>query len=388
MLLSRHAAWRAAAALALLLTHANALADDVADARGHFADGVRRFGDGDFEGARRLFLQAEHEHHAPVILYNLARAEERLGHPQAAVDAYERYLAEAGAKAEFAEPAAIAVADLRARSGRVRIESKPQGGRAFVDGNPLEEPTPTSVLLPAGLHHVVVEGETWRASSDFEATGGHDLTVRVERPETAALPIVAPPPLVLPPPKAPALPRNEGPEGFVYGASFVVAPFVFFGAVSPTKFTHPAGSGGSSLTTDNSTWQWGFEAAISAEAGYAFAPRAEILLRGFAGLGSTCKNVLASHIVAGGPAISYRLTDSIWIGASAIGGNGATCRGQSEFANYNTGLVLSPSVDLAIAVVTNSYGQWIITASVANFFADAKNNILLYVPLGFGVRFF
>lgn len=171
MLCSRHAAWRAAAALALLLTHADALADDVADARGHFADGVRRFGDGDFEGARRLFLQAEHEHHAPVILYNLARAEERLGHPQAAVDAYERYLAEAGARAEFAEPAAIAVADLRARSGRVRIESKPQGARAFVDGNPLEEPTPTSVLLPAGLHHVVVEGETWRASSDSEATG-------------------------------------------------------------------------------------------------------------------------------------------------------------------------------------------------------------------------
>jgi hypothetical protein len=386
MLCSRHAAWRAAAALALLLTHADALADDVADARGHFADGVRRFGDGDFEGARRLFLQAEHEHHAPVILYNLARAEERLGHPQAAVDAYERYLAEAGARAEFAEPAAIAVADLRARSGRVRIESKPQGARAFVDGNPLQEPTPTSVLLPAGLHHVVVEGETWRASSDFEATGGHDLTVTVERPESASPPLIATPPLVLPPPKPPLAPR-QGPDGFVYGASFVVAPFVFFGAVSPTTNPH-FDAMGNPHQTSNGDWQWGFEAAISAEAGYAFAPRAEILLRGFAGLGSTCKNVLASHIVAGGPAISYRLTDSVWIGASAIGGNGATCRGQSEFANYSTGLVLSPSVDLAIAVVTNAYGQWVITASVANFFADAKNNILLYVPLGFGVRFF
>jgi hypothetical protein len=349
----------------------------VADARGHFADGVRRFGDGDFEGARRLFLQAEHEHHAPVIIYNLARAEERLAHAQAAVDAYERYLAEAGGKAEFAEAAAIAVAELRARSSRVRIESRPPGGRAFVDGSPLEEPTPTTILLPAGLHHVVVEGDAWRASSDFEASSGKELTVTVDRPESATPPVVlktTPPIAPPPPPLLPAAPT--GPDGFVFGASFVVAPFVFFGATKP-----PQGD-------NNTKTQWGFEAAMTAELGYAFAPRAEIVIRGFAGLGSTCSNALESHIIAGGPAINYRLTNAIWIGASIMGGAAATCREQSAPANYDTGLVLSPSLDLAIAVATQPYGQWVITASVANFFADAKNNILLYAPLGFGVRFF
>src|SRR6202020_1061753 len=138
--------------------------------------------------------------------------------------------------------------------------------------------------------------------------------VTVERPESASPPLIATPPLVLPPPKPPLAPR-QGPDGFVYGASFVVAPFVFFGAVSPTTNPH-FDAMGNPRQTSNGDWRWGFEAAISAEAGYAFAPRAEILLRGFAGLGSTCKNVLASHIVAGGPAISYRLTDSVWIGAS------------------------------------------------------------------------
>jgi hypothetical protein len=361
-----------------------AFADDLADARGHFADGVRRFGDGDFEGARRLFLQAEREHHAPVIIYNLARAEERLGHAQAAVDAYEHYLAEAGPKAEYAEAAAIAVADLRARSSRVRIESKPAGARVFVDGSPLVDPTPTTILLPAGLHHVVVEGDTWRASSDLEAEAGKDEKVTLEGPNTPPPPPVEPP--HPPPPRDQPIepPKHPGPSGFVFGGTFDVAPFVFFKAVKPTSFMESNGN-----TYSNAGTEWGFYATIGAEAGYAFAPRAEILIRGFWGIGSSCGQLLDSHILVGGPAVSYRLSHAVWIGASMLGGNGATCRGgQSSVANYNTGLVLSPGLDLAIAVVTNAKAQWIITASVLNFFADAKNNIMLYAPIGFGVRFF
>jgi hypothetical protein len=374
-----------------LLTRA-ALADDIADARGHFADGVRRFGDGDFEGARRLFLQAEHEHHAPVILYNLARAEERLGHAQAAVDAYERYLAEAGPKADYAEAAAIAVADLRARSSRVRIESKPEGARVYVDGNPLVDPTPTVILLPAGLHHVVVEGDTWRASSDLEAEAGKDAKVTLVGPDTPPPPPPVEPPHPPPPHDQPVEPpKHPGPSGFVFGATFDVAPFVFFKAALPSNVSVPTtNSSGTPTTRDitNANTEWGFFAMIGAEAGYAFAPRAEILIRAFGGIGSTCSQAFDSHLFVGGPAVSYRLTNAVWIGASMLGGAAATCRSQSSFANYNTGLVLSPGLDLAIAVVTNAKAQWIITASVNNFFADAKNNIMLYAPLGFGVRFF
>jgi hypothetical protein len=360
-----------------------ALADNFADARGHFLEGVRHFADGDFEGARRLFLQADQEHHAPTISYNLARAEERLGHVQAAVDAYERYLGEAGGAAEFAEPAAIAVADLRAHSGRLRIETKPPGARAFVDGSPLFEATPTATLVPVGLHHVVVEGDTWRAATDVQATAGVSQTVQLDRPEAPAASTPPPstssstPPPPVGPPKTREAERPD-PSGLVYGGSFVLAPFVFFGSGSPS------GTGG----TRNGTTQWGFEAAMSAEFGYAFTPRAEIVLRGLGGLGSTCHQPFDSHILAGGPAINYRVTDIFWLGASGIGGEAQTCRGQSSVANYTTGFVLSPTLDAGIAVVTTSYGQWMVTASASFFFADSHRNMMLYFPLGFGVRFF
>jgi hypothetical protein len=180
---------RSALALALVaaLAASPAFAEDVEAARQHFADGVRRFTEGDFEGARRLFLQAESEHHAPAILYNLARSEERLGHPQAAVDAYERYLAEAGTRSEYGEASAVALVDIRARSSRVHIDSNPPGARVFVDGAPVGV-TPTIVLAPAGAHHVVAEGDSWRAVGDFEAAAGGEKAVLLERPPFALIP--------------------------------------------------------------------------------------------------------------------------------------------------------------------------------------------------------
>ena len=283
---------------------------------------MRHFADGDFEGARRLFQQADHEHHAPTIVYNLARAEERLNHVQAAVDAYERYLAEAGLTAEFAEPAAIAVADLRAHSCRVRIESKPPGARAFVDGNPLPETTPTVILLPVGLHHVVVEGDTWRAATDIQTAAGVGQTVGLDRPEAPMPPPPPPPPPTAtphPPPIGKQPTDKPGPSGLVYGGSFVLAPFLFLGATVPASNTTTNPTTGAVTTNNlaNSKTQYGFEAAMSAEVGYAFAPRAEIVIRALGGIGSTCHQPFDSHIIVGGPAINYRVTDIFGSGRAA-----------------------------------------------------------------------
>ncbi len=323
-----------------------------------------------------MFLQADSEHHAAAILYNLARAEERLGHVQPAVEAYERYLAEAGARADYAQAAAVAVAELRARSSRVRIESAPPGARVFVDGTPIDEPTPTAVLLSQGLHHVVAEGDSWRATTDVEASAGKSQTVTLTRPEVLQPPavvggagVVAVTPA--PQPSARQEQRSPGPDGLVFGGAVVVAPTVFFGAASgATEGKAPAGA----------------QLGLSGEIGYAFAPRAEIVARGIATLGSTCPNVVGAHIVAAGPAVTYRLADVLWIGASVFGGNAGTCRPP---LTYDTSIVLSTSLDLALAVSSHPYGQWVFTVSVAYFFANQKNdNPLVYVPLGFGVRFF
>ena len=89
-----------------------ARADDVEAARRDFAEGVRLYQRGDYEGARRLFKKADSEHHAPSIVYNLAVAEERALRPQAAIDTYEAYLAEAGENGEFSGAAVMAIAQI------------------------------------------------------------------------------------------------------------------------------------------------------------------------------------------------------------------------------------------------------------------------------------
>ncbi|MDB4996286.1 MAG: hypothetical protein JWM74_3718, partial [Myxococcaceae bacterium] len=186
---------------------AAAAPDDVDSARKHFGEAVKHYKDGDYEGARALFLQAEREHHAAAIVYNIARTEERLGHPQAAVESYEAYLGEAGEKGEFAQAAALAIAQLRARAPKLRIETKPAGARVFVDGAPLRDVAPITMLVTPGHHHVVAEGEAWRAEADVDAV---DPT-RVETVSLAA-PIAAPP-VVAPPVVAPPVvaPRPEPP---------------------------------------------------------------------------------------------------------------------------------------------------------------------------------
>jgi len=86
---------------------------------------VKLYQQGDYEGARRLFKQADAEHHAPAIVYNLALAEEKLRHPQAAVDAYEAYVGEVGEQGELSSSAAVAIAQIKTRPTTLRIATKP-----------------------------------------------------------------------------------------------------------------------------------------------------------------------------------------------------------------------------------------------------------------------
>ena len=142
--------WRAALVVAIALGSffcaREARADDLEAARRDFVEGVRLYQRGDYEGARRLFKRADTEHHAPSIVYNLAVAEERALRPQAAVDTYEAYLAEAGESGEFSGAAAVAIAQIKARSTRLRIDTVPSGVRVFVDGAPLVDASPATFL--------------------------------------------------------------------------------------------------------------------------------------------------------------------------------------------------------------------------------------------------
>lgn len=340
-------------------------------ARALFQEGVKLYQGGDFAGARQNFAEAERLHHAPVIVYNLALCDERLGRVQAAVDGYERYIADEGERGEFATAAAVAAAQLKARAARLRVESEPPGMRVYVDGAPLPERTPTAVLLGAGAHHVVVEADEYREERDLTLEPRGSETLTFKRPSHA--PAWRPPPAEVPappPPVPPKTPPAPAPDGFVFGAHFVAVPYAFFKA---DKGPQEASATGASI-------------GLAVEGGYAFTRRAEILVRALTAIGSECGSVAGSNFLSMGPAISVRALDWAWVGVGLLGGQAQSCTGATKLA---TNIVFSPTFDLAFSVATKPYGQWLITASIGYYFANPTNdNRVLYAPIGFGLRFF
>ena len=308
-------------------------------------------------------------HHAPVIVYNLALSEERLGHVQAAVDAYEKYIAEEGEKGEFSTPAAVASAQLKSRAAKLRVESDPPGLRVYLDGASLDDRTPTQVLVGAGSHHVVVEGDDYREERDVRAVSGKLESLSFVR--VAKGTGNRPPPPKLPDLIVPAKPEvGPQPEGFVFGVHFVAVPYAFF----------------KTDTGPEQAQATGVSVGFSAEGGYAFTKRAEILVRALAAVGSECGSFAGSNFLSVGPAVSVRVFDWAWLGVGLLGGQAQACNAQKNLA---TNIVFSPTFDLAFAVTTQPYGQWVITTSVGYYFANpANDNRVLYAPVGFGLRFF
>ncbi|MEA2748372.1 MAG: hypothetical protein QOI41_2515 [Myxococcales bacterium] len=351
-----------------------ARADDLTEARKHFAEGVKRYQDGDYEGARFLFQQANTEHHAAAIVYNIARAEERLGHPQAAVDAYDAYIAEAGEKGEFTQAAVLALARIRASAPQLHIETKPAGARVFVDGSPTRDPAPTRVLVPPGRHHIVAEGEGWHAEADIEATPSGPGTVMLVAPTDPNAPIAKLAPAA--PPVEPA--RDVGAtkpgvsDGFVLGVQFVVVPHDFIG------------------TRSHEESSFGLSAGLLAEAGYALTDRLVLAGRGLVTVGS--KGVPATVLMGVGIAMSYRVHDSVWIGGAFMGGRallpGAFNPTGDEQRRFDSDYVFCPTLEISVAVLTKPYGQWLLSAYPGYFFASPTDNDVFYIPIGFGLRTF
>jgi hypothetical protein len=351
-------------------------------ARLSFADGVKLFRLGDYEGARRLFVKADAEHHAPAIVYNLGMAEERLGHPQPAVDAYEAYVAEAGESGEFSSSATIAIAQLKARSTRLRISTEPAGARLFVDGVPLSDPSPATLLVLAGHHVVVAQGDGWRAETDVSAAGSGDtLAVSLARPPEA---LASPPaPLALlpsvpargdtaPPPGPAAKVETSAavhPDGLMYGASFAMAPYYLLGATAPGA---PNGDSAKSVV-----------AGPFIEVGAALNERVAFLARGFVALGPDAK---PTYAYMGGPGLSVRALPSIWVGATFLGGKLETV---SHDVRYGTDLVFGVLVELGIVLIDKPTGQWLVSVQPATLLTDrSTDNAAFLFPFSFGYRAF
>lgn len=139
--------WRLVTSLALLgLTILGAPASAQTDgdrerALALFREGSSAYREGRFEEASRLFRDAYATFPEPVLLYNLARSEENLGHWDDAADAYEAYLAQA-ADAEDRPGIERRIVTLRERAAEARAEAQAQAGASEL----VPEPPPRREL--------------------------------------------------------------------------------------------------------------------------------------------------------------------------------------------------------------------------------------------------
>lgn len=387
---------------AAALVPGRALADDDVDAaRRAFVEGVARFQRGDYEAARAMFVQADAAHHAPVIRYNLARAEEKLGLAQAAVDDYEDYVGEAGEKGEFTSAATIAIAQIKTRSTHLRIETKPSGARASVDGRALADATPATTLLGAGHHTVVIDGDGgWHEERPVDVQGrGDAVTLVIER---AVVPGATPPPRGSPSSASPpgTAPSSAPPGASAASASPSPSPTPSPGASSPAPSTHggePDGLVGGAafvlipyyllgVTTSGATNQRPTGAAAagaSAEIGVEITPTFEFLGRGWFAIGPEGKPTTAFAL---GPALSFKVLPMVWLGATFIGGELET---RANDARYGTDLVFGAQAEASLVVLSRWYGEWLISAQPGFLLTQIKNdNTALLFPLSFGLRAF
>jgi hypothetical protein len=161
--------------IALFLTVAFACAEALAGqpdpkalAKEHFERGVDAYSDHRFADAAQEFNLAYQLSPAYAVLYNIAQVDAAVGNSVEAVDAYEKYLVQAGTSISDARRKQV-IAELetqRSRIGTLALTLTPAGAEVRIDGKltgkaPLRDP----VRLAAGKHSVTVLADGYTAQA-------------------------------------------------------------------------------------------------------------------------------------------------------------------------------------------------------------------------------
>jgi hypothetical protein len=160
-------------------------------------EGAQLYEKGDFQGALDKFKQAHQQFPSPKLFFNLAQAFRGLSRNPEALEAYERFLAEAkDASPEYREQAVAQVAELGAKLARVAVACNQPGAVVTIDRSergtiPLQKP----VAVEPGAHQLAL---AWRGESksvEFTAVAGQvlSLVLTFEEKKLPPEPVVAAP---------------------------------------------------------------------------------------------------------------------------------------------------------------------------------------------------
>jgi len=154
-----------------------------AKAKAQFDAGVGLFEEGKYEKAAVAFARAYELRPSYKILYLVGKCENALEHFAASLDAYTRYLAEAGDKIDGArrDEVRAEIARLDALVGAVVVESDAEGAAVYIDDERRgETPLASPVFVDLGKHTVVVkQGALELHREVVKVAGGQRVAVKV-----------------------------------------------------------------------------------------------------------------------------------------------------------------------------------------------------------------
>jgi tetratricopeptide (TPR) repeat protein len=142
-------------------------------------EGAQLYGKGDFQGALDRFKQAYQQFPSPKLFFNLGQAFRGLSRNPEALEAFERFLAEAkDASPNYRKQATAQVAELGAKLTRVAVACNRPGAVVTIDRNkqgtiPLEKP----VAVEPGAHQLTLAWEGETKSVEFTAVAGQFLSL-------------------------------------------------------------------------------------------------------------------------------------------------------------------------------------------------------------------
>ena len=165
-----------------------------AAASAHLKRGAELIDADNLEGAVAEFEAAYRLVPSPSILHNFGVVYQGLGRRAAALDAFERFLAEADkAPPGTREHAQQASLTLRREVAELRVHSDVAGAAIFVDGRKVGQvPHEKAIYLDPGPHHVSVEkpGVGTVHAERIEASAGQQVTVAMRPAVPAPAPAV------------------------------------------------------------------------------------------------------------------------------------------------------------------------------------------------------
>ena len=168
-----------------------------AQAQELLSQGSKLYHQGDLAGALEKFEAAYVAFPSPKLMFNIGQAKRDLGRPVEAIEAFQRFLAEAtNASPETMAETRNSVAELRGRLGRIRIDCETAGAQIAVDGKSVGlAPLPDLIWATPSRHQVTAKHVSAApAIEDVEVAVGSVSTVNLRLLPLAASVAAAPAP--------------------------------------------------------------------------------------------------------------------------------------------------------------------------------------------------